>query len=1306
MSTAAAEPVATPAVPGFEARDITGTVRDAFVPDAQSSFAKVTLTDGRIVTGEWDADDLPAIGCSYRFFGVWTVHDRHGQQFRCDTSVLDGTPTSQAGVVAYLSRSGLGLSHRIASKLWAAYGVEAVNVCRNLPESVADEGIVSIDLARTVAAKLRDDLDASPVKVALFELFASRGIPRGAVAACVRTWGANAPKVIRRDPFALIVADIPGIGFKRADALAADLGYPMHRLKRQMLAGWYALHTSSSGNTWESVGAFYAAVLKSVGSVGGIAAARYEDAIRLGVRAKWLRTRVGGDAAAALGGNPNAPHWVAEAGAAAAEERLARHVARVRRHAALWPSLADAEELSPHQREHAAAIQSSAVAILTGSPGTGKTFLGAALLRRIVATHGEYLVKVAAPTGKAAVRITEAMQRYKLPLKATTIHQLLEPRGRSGDSFLFARNEENPIEATVVVIDEKSMCDVTLAASLFAAIPYGCNVLLIGDDGQLSPVGHGAPLRDMLAANIPTAALSEIRRNAGAIVRACKLIREGKMWTPCPKVDLDAGENLVHLDATGDVEQLDKTIALLGSLRTKGFDPVWETQVLVPRNGGSAVGRKDLNAKLQAILNPLRDGDVQANKTFRVGDKVVCRKNSPEVKTVNAKTFTPDGGTTLIVNGDMGRVLVATKSAVVVQFLYPDRFVTLTTERRKKSDDDDAADADDAKKSGRAGDLELAYAITTHLSQGSEAPVIIVVLDDNAGPIGTRELIYTAISRAAKLCITVGSLRTAAKWIGKVGLGKRRTFLKELLTEGSAAPAVATNHQLPPARPPAFPGERCSTTPPRQEAGSPYLLASPSPVSPPTPPAAVSSPTAASERNGRHVSHITLLQLENFKRVKALTLTPKGAGVTEIRGRNSQGKSTCIDAAIAAFGGAKWAPEKPIRDGSEWAQIVAETPEYKITRRWWATDGDGKVGDKLIVEDRATGAAKRSPQTLLDKLVGVHAAHQYDPLRFLRGKPKEQAATMRQITGLDTSELDAERETVYALRTAANRDVATLRARLDVGGEPEPVPEPAAEIDITAMVREIEAASATRASNDAARRELDVVRGRIKVLQDELAGLLERERRGVAYCAALVDPDVVAIKGRADAAKLHNDGVRRQREHKANVDRMIDQVAALRQQHAEAVRVAASHDTRIKEIDAARLAALAKVTMPVPGMSIDGDMVTLNGVPFSQASQSQQIRTCFAIAAALSGELRTAFSHEGSLLDDDARADLDRWAVENDVQILLEVVGDDGAPGGIVIEDGRVRGDGGAERDAAKAAAREVVATAAVAAGNAVAAPF
>jgi exodeoxyribonuclease V alpha subunit len=466
--------------------------------------------------------------------------------------------------------------------------------------------------------------------------------------------------------------------------------------------------------------------------------------------------------------------------------------------------------LSAHQRAALKSILTSRVAILAGTPGTGKTFSAAQVLGYVLQRVGRERIAVCAPTGKAAVRITEALARYSIALEATTIHRLLEigRNGHDGRGWGFQRSRDNPLDKSVVVVDETSMVDVPLMAALLSACGDGTHVLLLGDPFQLPPVGHGAPLRDMIAAGVPSCVLTEIKRNAGLIVSACAAIKDGAKFRTCQKFDPATGDNLRWIECDTPEQQIDTLRSIVEGVRQGGkFDPVWECQVLCALNDASPVSRNPLNELLQGMLNPPRDDTPVTGGPFRVRDKIICLRNSmmplwerltddhPPEATASYHKQLP-AADCFVANGDVGRVLAVDAQAAVVQFLWPDRVVKIELRRASKDDP-----ANEGKAGGAASDFALAYALTTHKSQGSEYPLVVLMVDDQAGMVASREWLYTAISRASKLCICIGKRSTADRQARKVALAKRVTFLAELIRGPTATPAAT-----PPAviQPPTF----------------------------------------------------------------------------------------------------------------------------------------------------------------------------------------------------------------------------------------------------------------------------------------------------------------------------------------------------------------------------------------------------------------------------------------------------------------------------------------------------------------------
>lgn len=254
----------------------------------------------------------------------------------------------------------------------------------------------------------------------------------------------------------------------------------------------------------------------------------------------------------------------------------------------LWPDCSDDVTLTDHQKEVLKKATASPFGILNGSPGTGKSFTAAVLIKRVIARHGAASIAICAPTGKAAVRCAQAMAKCGLfGMKATTIHRLLgiDRNGHDGDGWGFIHNRGNPLPFRFLVVDESSMIDSSIAAAVLCTCKDGTHILWIGDTGQLAPVGHGAPFRDLIdSGTVGYGELSEVHRNAGMIVAACRDIKDGKDFEAADRVDLEAKPpvNLKMMEARSEaiaVASLDK---LLTSM--KRFDPVWETQVIVPRN--------------------------------------------------------------------------------------------------------------------------------------------------------------------------------------------------------------------------------------------------------------------------------------------------------------------------------------------------------------------------------------------------------------------------------------------------------------------------------------------------------------------------------------------------------------------------------------------------------------------------------------------------------------------------------------------------------------------------------------------------
>ena len=438
----------------------------------------------------------------------------------------------------------------------------------------------------------------------------------------------------------------------------------------------------------------------------------------------------------------------------------------------IWPDPTSIEGIDDHQRAKLGDALVSRVAILGGSPGTGKTYATAMLIKSLLKSGkvSPQDIAIGAPTGKAAVRITEAMQVAGVDLRAKTWHSLLGVgvQDEEHGGWSFAHNERSPWPFRVIIGDESSMLDTALMRSIFAARPRGCHVLMVGDVNQLPPVGAGAPLRDLINSKcVGYGELTEIKRNSGGIVEACAAIRDDKRWTP--------GDNLVINDRSNQIDQM---LATLQVAQAKGFDPIWDCQVLVAVNAKSKLSRKVINERLQSELNP--NPEIKGCP-FRVDDKIVCLKNSrfSSVETRvdwDEDTATEQGDEIYVANGELAKVIEVDEKSLVAELAVSKLKIRIPRGKPKKSDDGES-------ESSSGCSWDLAYGLSTHKSQGSEWPVVIVMLDEYPGAmrVCSREWAYTSISRAKSKCILIGKKATVDAMCRQVAIGKRKTFLRESL---------------------------------------------------------------------------------------------------------------------------------------------------------------------------------------------------------------------------------------------------------------------------------------------------------------------------------------------------------------------------------------------------------------------------------------------------------------------------------------------------------------------------------------------
>lgn len=809
------------------------------------------------IIGEAAQDELtPQL--TYKWLGKWVTHAQYGEQFKVETFHL-AKPYGRLGVIKYLQECP-HIGPTTANLLWDAFQGDAVRVLRETPEKCLPAlKRVKLEQLKEAAAKLEDLSAMEGISIELTDLLHGHGFPVRVAKSAVKVWGNKAADVIGRDPYKL--QRFRGCGFIKCDKLYLSLGLPPTKLRRQTLCAQYSLAADRNGHTWFPIEVMASAVKAHFGSQpsgrpAGCGESRYDKnfdstedrkhraieplrALELGIRARRFVTRrdckkcwgrgetlipdIFDGSQFELGecqscGGTGGKQWVAEAVKAAAELDIAEMVVTKLGIPKLWPSIEEIRKAAPnltdHQIAELAKSLSSAIGMLCGAPGTGKTFTLAALVKAIIAVHGDYSVAVCAPTGKAAVRCTETLAKYKIRgLRATTIHSLLGVDMASGgggkddgdrdrgEGWSFTHNRRNPLPFKLVIADEESMIDDPLFRALLAGCFGATNVLLVGDVNQLPPVGYGAPLRDLRKV-LPYGELTEIHRNAGTAVRACAAIRDGQPIPIDSAIDLTEGrppKNLVlhgatRTEAPSVIVNLVKKVAA-----ERKYDPIWDVQVCVATNKSGPLSRRELNKQLQTILNPHGAGHAQT--PFRAGDKVICVKNTrlPLARYEFGEYRKAEGGIeTLICNGEFGKVLDAQPTKTVVQFgndpsnlkmvvitrkagVKPDKDGGAVKDRQR-GDDENESPAEEKTDTGC--DLDLGYAVTTHKMQGSSAPYVIIALDENqAGDHGVcdRGWIFTAISRMEVECHLVGRRDTVKKMASRNFIDRRKTFLAETI---------------------------------------------------------------------------------------------------------------------------------------------------------------------------------------------------------------------------------------------------------------------------------------------------------------------------------------------------------------------------------------------------------------------------------------------------------------------------------------------------------------------------------------------
>ncbi|MGE5840843.1 MAG: ATP-dependent RecD-like DNA helicase [Deltaproteobacteria bacterium] len=697
---------------------------------ALSGFAEPITIVGNLIA--------PAPGEVLKVKGSWQTHPRFGKQFKV-TSHQSIVPATVTGIRKYLG-SGLikGIGPVMAARIVKAFGEKTLEVIeKNIGDLHQVEGIGQKRI-EMIGKAWKEQKEIRSVMVFL----QGHGVSPAYAARIFRKYGWDSIKIVSQNPYRL-ASDIFGIGFLTADKIAASMGFEKNAPARVEAGILYVLHhLSEEGHVYfpyepllercreilevdrEVIGQAIA-VITLEGKIVIEDLNQDLEAFQANHKAVYLRN-----------------YYVAETGVA---DHLLRLTASPRRLRAIdaaralkWVQEKIKLEFASKQIEAIRSAVSEKVMVITGGPGTGKTTIINAVIR-IYRELGARIL-LAAPTGRASKRMSEATG-----YPARTIHRMLEYNLQKGG---FQRGLEHPLDMDVLILDESSMIETSLMYHLLKAVPSGATLILVGDVNQLPSVGAGNVLKDVIrSGKVPVVELKEIFRQAAnsGIIRNAHRINTGVM--PELTQEKESLGDFYFIEQEDQEEVVRIIMELVCERIPKRFklDPLEGIQVLAPMHKGT-VGTENLNVKLQQALNPSAKAIVRGGRTFRLKDKVMQIRNNYEKE---------------VFNGDIGRITALDEELREVMVTYEGVPVPY-----------DASDLDE---------IVHAYAISVHKSQGSEYPAVILPLLPQHYLLLQRNLIYTAVTRARKLLIIVGSKKALATGVKNDKIARRYTYLAERL---------------------------------------------------------------------------------------------------------------------------------------------------------------------------------------------------------------------------------------------------------------------------------------------------------------------------------------------------------------------------------------------------------------------------------------------------------------------------------------------------------------------------------------------
>jgi len=664
--------------------------------------------------------------------GRWDNHRDHGMQFRT-TFLKVMPPNSIDGIEKYLG-SGMirGIGPHFAKKLVKAFGEDVFDVIETDPDRLLTLAGIGPKRVERITSGWSDQKAIREIMVFL----QSHGVGTSRAVRIYKTYGADAIPLVSENPYRL-ARDIKGIGFKTADQIAEKLGIEKTAMIRARAGISYTLTEAVSEG---HCGLPEVDLLPAAEKLLEIPTDILRDALQQELQDEIVVADIMGEQRCIFLGHL----WHAE-------KLIAERLKTLAVGKPCWPAVDAAKAvpwieqklgiaLADSQREAVKKAVNSKVMVITGGPGVGKTTLVNSILRILVAKGVD--VSLAAPTGRAAKRLSETTG-----MEAKTIHRLLEVDPKHGG---FKRNAEEPLECELLVIDETSMVDVPLMASVMKALPDTAGLILVGDVDQLPSVGPGQVLADVIGSGaVPVARLTEIFRQAARsqIVTNAHRINAGRM--PNLEVTKGAETDFYFVEAGEPEDAVTKIIEIVKNRLPKrfGFDPIQEVQVLCPMNRGG-IGARSLNVELQKALNSPTD-DILIERfgyTYRVGDKVMQTDNDYDKE---------------VFNGDVGYVrgIDPELQELIIEF--------------------DGKEVE--YQFGELDQVALAYAVSIHKSQGSEYPAIVIPIMMQHYMMLRRNLLYTGITRGKSMVVLVGQKKAIGMAVKGRVEGRRWSKLEEWL---------------------------------------------------------------------------------------------------------------------------------------------------------------------------------------------------------------------------------------------------------------------------------------------------------------------------------------------------------------------------------------------------------------------------------------------------------------------------------------------------------------------------------------------